>query len=46
MIWVGGAFGGAAIGGVVGIVLGARRRPRPPVPARPDVRLGPDRTTS
>ena len=46
MIWVGGAFGGAAIGGVVGIFLGARRRPRSPVPARPDVRLGPDRTTS
>lgn len=44
MIWVGGAVGGTAMGAVVGIVLGYRRPPRPPVPARPDVQL--DRTPS
>jgi hypothetical protein len=35
--WVLCAFGGTAVGGVVGLILGVRRRPAP-VPPRPDTR--------
>lgn len=46
MIWIGGAFGGAAIGGLVGLLLGYRRRRAPGVPPRPDPHAEGERTAS
>jgi hypothetical protein len=43
IIWIAGAFGGAAIGGLVGLVVGFRRRPAPATPPRPDAGLEPQR---
>jgi MFS family permease len=34
-VWVLGAFGGIAIGALVGLVLGVRRRPAAEIPAPP-----------
>jgi hypothetical protein len=39
VVWVAAALGGAAIGGVAGLVVGFRRRPAPSTPPRPDAHL-------
>jgi hypothetical protein len=46
IVWIAGAFGGTAIGGVIGLILGYRRRPVPATPPRPDRHTEDERTAS